>query len=292
MLHNCIFSSRPLSITLVVRHTRTQPLSLLPLYSSALAFPTTSFLSRPQKCYYTIYWHVRVFCVFFSLQNHFILRLDSYYFHEIPTTKFSLSSSEMSLWQTEQTDTKPFLFSFSSWSRSFQDPSGGDSSQVSHCRALRTWVTHVSWHNGRLSHRQRREVSKLRAILFLIAACSPLFFFPLTLMTLLFDLVNYANSYFLYLGTGVKWGCDQPCACPHRSSHLLLTSPGALCSFAKQPSPVLCPTVASQIPAPSRLSVLSFYIVDTLTNHPGIIFHSLQAGFLIYSPHPDGWIRN
>lgn len=43
-LHNCIFSSRPLSITLVVRHTRTQLLSLLPLYSSALAFPTTSFL--------------------------------------------------------------------------------------------------------------------------------------------------------------------------------------------------------------------------------------------------------
>lgn len=120
----------------------------------------------------------------------------------------------------------------------------------------------------------------------------PFFFFPLTLMTLLFDLVNNANSYFLYLGTGVKWGCDQPCACPRRSSHLLLTSPGALCSFANRPSPVLCPTVASQIPAPSRLSGLSFYIVDTLTNQPGIIFHSLQAGFLIYSPHPDGCIRN
>lgn len=51
----------------------------------------------------------------------------------------------------------------------------GDISQVSHCWALRTWVTHVSWHNGPLSHWQRREVSKLRGILFLIAARSPLF---------------------------------------------------------------------------------------------------------------------
>lgn len=124
------------------------------------------------------------------------------------------------------------------------------------------------------------------AFFFWLRLAALYFFFPLTLMTLLFDLVNNANSYFLYLGTGVKWGCDQPCACPRRSSHLLLTSPGALCSFANRPSPVLCPTVASQIPAPSRLSVLSFYIVDTLTNQPGIIFHSLQAGFLIYSPHP------
>lgn len=130
------------------------------------------------------------------------------------------------------------------------------------------------------------------AFFFWLRLAALYFFFPLTLMTLLFDLVNNANSYFLYLGTGVKWGCDQPCACPRRSSHLLLTSPGALCSFANRPSPVLCPTVASQIPAPSRLSVLSFYIVDTLTNQPGIIFHSLQAGFLIYSPHPDGCIRN
>lgn len=176
-LHNCIFSSRPLSITLVVRHTRTQLLSLLPLYSSALAFPTTSFLSHPQKCYCTIYWHVRVFCVFFSLQNHFILRLDSYYFHEIPTAKFSLSSSEISLWQTEQTDTKPFLFSCSSWSRSFQGPSGGiqvKSLTVELCvHESLMWADIMAvWATG-----SDVRSANYAAVLFLIAARSPFFVF-------------------------------------------------------------------------------------------------------------------
>lgn len=180
-LHNCIFSSRPLSITLVVRHTRTQLLSLLPLYSSALAFPTTSFLSHPQKCYCTIYWHVRLFCVFFSLQNHFIFRLDSYYFHEIPTAKFSWSSSELSLWQTEQTDTKPFLFSCSSWSRSFQGPSGGiqvKSLTVELCvHESLMWADIMAvWATG-----SDVRSANYAAVLFLIAARSPFSFFFLWL---------------------------------------------------------------------------------------------------------------
>lgn len=73
------------------------------------------------------------------------------------------------------------------------EPGVGRSSQVSYCRPLRTWVTHVSWHNGSDG-------------------------FPLTLITPLFDFVNYADSYFLYLRTGVKWGCDQPLADPATSS--------------------------------------------------------------------------
>lgn len=200
-------------------------------------------------------------CLFLSPKSFY---LKVRFFHEMPTTKFSLSSSEMSLWQTEQTDTKPFLFSCSSWSRSFQDPSGGDSSQVSHCRALRTWVTHVSWHNGRLSLRQWREVSKLRGILFLIAARSPLFiFFPLTLMTLLFDLMNYANSYFLYLGTGWSEVVINPV--------LVLADP-ATCSWLVQVHCVPSPTNPPRCSAPQlhhrfQPHHVFLYWVSTLWTH-------------------------
>lgn len=101
----------------------------------------------------------------------------------------------------------------------------GDISQVSPCWALRTWVTHVSWHNGPLSHWQRREVSKLRGILFWLRLAA-LYLSHLALMAPLFELMNDANSVFLCLSTRARWGCDQ--LYTSLSSHLFLISLGAM----------------------------------------------------------------
>lgn len=127
MLHNFL----PDSFPLLVRHTRTQLLSLLLRYSLALVFLPHPSSRTQRNGTARLPGMPDVVFFLFSLQRYFISKLDSFYFDEGSTTKIKRSISEMSLWQTRHVATGLFVFCCSSRSRSSQNPLGGYKSSLS-----------------------------------------------------------------------------------------------------------------------------------------------------------------